>query len=144
MWLQCRKTLSVQQYCPSHNWRYNARVLGLNDSEKAFRQAFRQAQETSIMQVEFAFAASSAAVVAPRNARSGCGAQAGMNAASNRTGMQLAFACTGVVEPVRLNGVTDLASEIAEHLGGPEEGVMTFDAFAVACRDVVNANVTRS
>ncbi|WP_322032283.1 hypothetical protein [Paraburkholderia sp. J76] len=27
IWLQCRKTLPVQQYCPSHNWRYNARVL---------------------------------------------------------------------------------------------------------------------
>jgi hypothetical protein len=25
--LQCRKTLRIQQYCPSHNWSYNARVL---------------------------------------------------------------------------------------------------------------------
>jgi hypothetical protein len=27
MWLQCRKTLRIQQYCPSQNWSYNARVL---------------------------------------------------------------------------------------------------------------------
>jgi hypothetical protein len=27
MRLQCRKTLPVQQYCRSHNWSYNARVL---------------------------------------------------------------------------------------------------------------------
>jgi hypothetical protein len=27
MRLQCRKTLRVEQYCPSHNWSYNARVL---------------------------------------------------------------------------------------------------------------------
>jgi hypothetical protein len=25
--LQCRKTLRIPQYCPSHNWSYNARVL---------------------------------------------------------------------------------------------------------------------
>jgi hypothetical protein len=112
--------------------------------ENAFRQAFRKAQETSIMQVEFAFAASSAAVVAPRNTRSGCSVEAGVNAKSNCLGMQLAFACTGVVVPFRSSGVTDLVSEIAERLGGPVEGVMTCDAFTVACREVVTAYVARS
>jgi hypothetical protein len=27
MRLQCRKTLPFQEYCPSQNWSYNARVL---------------------------------------------------------------------------------------------------------------------
>ncbi|HTR07622.1 MAG TPA: hypothetical protein VMJ11_13445 [Paraburkholderia sp.] len=100
------------------------------------------------MQVEFAFAASSAAVVAPRTAWSSCAAEAGMNATSIMPGMQIAFVCTGVVVPVRRFGAVDLAGEIAQCLGGPEEGVMTADTFTVAgreaCREDVAANVTGS
>jgi len=100
------------------------------------------------MQVEFAFAASSAAVVAPRTAWGGSAAGTGMNATSIMLGMQIAFACTGFVVPVRRFGATDLASEIAQCLGGPEEGVMTADTFTVAgreaCREDVAANVTGS
>ena len=100
------------------------------------------------MQVEFAFAASSAAVVAPRNTRSGCSVEAGVNAKSNCLGMQLAFACTGVVVPVRRFGATRLAGEIAACAGGLDEGVMTFDAFTMASRganrEYVAANMARS
>ncbi|WP_143189195.1 hypothetical protein [Paraburkholderia lycopersici] len=100
------------------------------------------------MQFEFACAVSSATVVAPRNAWRGRGARAGTSATPTQTGMQLAFACTGVVVPVRRFGVTDLAGEIAECLGGPEEGVMAFDVFTTAgreaCRVSIAANMTRS
>jgi NAD(P)-dependent dehydrogenase (short-subunit alcohol dehydrogenase family) len=100
------------------------------------------------MQIEFAYAASSAAVVAPRNAWSGHDVETGMSATSIHPGMQIAFACTGVVVPVRRNGAADLVREIAQCPGGPEEGVMAFDAFAVAAREAyreyVSVNVTRS
>jgi hypothetical protein len=100
------------------------------------------------MQVEFAFAASSAAGVAPRDAWNSHGAETGMDATSINLGMQLAFACTGVVVPVRCLSAADLAREIARCPDGPEEGVMAFDAFAVAApeayREYVSVNVTRS
>lgn len=100
------------------------------------------------MQLEFAFAAPSAAAVAPRDAWPDGGVEAGMSATSINPGMQIAFACTGVVVPDRRSGVTDLAGEITERKSGPGEGVMTFDAFTIVgrevCRESVTANVTRS
>lgn len=68
-----------------------------------------------------------------------------------KTGMHLAFACTGanaVVVPVRRPAGGTLADEGAGRAGGPEQGVMTFDAFTAhgrkARRDGVAANVTGS
>ena len=100
------------------------------------------------MQLEFAFAAPSAAAVAPRDAWPDSGVEAGMSATSINPGMQLAFACTGVVVPVRRFGATRLAGEIAACAGGLDEGVMTFDAFTMASRganrEYVAANMARS
>jgi hypothetical protein len=98
------------------------------------------------MQIEFAYAASSAAVVAPRNAWTGHDVETGMNATSIHLGMQIAFACTGVAVPVRRYGAADFACEIAQCPGGPEVGVMAFGAFTVreAYREYVSVNVTRS
>ena len=100
------------------------------------------------MQIEFVYAASSAAVVAPRNAWTGHDVETGMSATSIHSGMQLAFACIGVAVPVRCLSAADLACEVAQCPGGPEEGVMAFDAFAVAApeayREYVSVNVARS
>ncbi|WP_201695418.1 hypothetical protein [Paraburkholderia hiiakae] len=71
-----------------------------------------------------------------------------MSATSIIPGMQIAFACSGVVMPVRRLGAMDLAGEIPKCVGGRGEGVMAFDAFAFAgrkaCREYANANMTRS
>jgi hypothetical protein len=100
------------------------------------------------MQVEFAFAASSAAGVAPRDAWNSHGAETGMDATSINLGMQLAFACTGVVVPVRRVITVGLVRETAQCTRGAEVGVMTFDAFAMAGRkarrESVSAKMTRS
>ncbi|QGZ62138.1 hypothetical protein [Paraburkholderia acidisoli] len=54
-----------------------------------------------------------------------------------KTGMHLAFACTGasaVVVPVRRLTGGPLVCEGVRRAGGPEEGVMTFDAFTAPVR----------
>jgi len=59
-----------------------------------------------------------------------------------------AFACTGVVVPVRPFVATHLNAETAACAGGRDEGVMTFDAFTMASREAyreyVAANMARS
>ncbi|QGZ55385.1 hypothetical protein [Paraburkholderia acidiphila] len=71
-----------------------------------------------------------------------------MSATSIIPGMQIAFACSGVVMPVRRLGAMDLAGEIPKREGGRGEGVMAFDAFAFAGRkarrEYANANMARS
>ena len=100
------------------------------------------------MQFESAFAASSANGVAPCTTWRCRAVEAGMGATPINPGMQLAFACTGVVVPVRRFGATRLAGEIAACAGGLDEGVMTFDAFTMASRgayrEYVAANMARS
>ncbi|WP_028213372.1 hypothetical protein [Paraburkholderia mimosarum] len=100
------------------------------------------------MQVESAFAASSA------NGAVSCGAwqasvvETGMGATAIVPGMQLACACTGVVVPARPFVTTHLSAEAAACAGGRDEGVMTFDAFTMASRgayrEYVAANMARS
>ncbi|MEM5401448.1 hypothetical protein [Paraburkholderia unamae] len=100
------------------------------------------------MRFKSAFAASSINAVAPRHTWHSRNVETGTSATSIISGMQIAFACTGVVTPVRRLGATDLAAEIPQCAGGRGEGVMAFDAFAFAGRkarrEYANANMTRS
>lgn len=100
------------------------------------------------MQFKSAFSASSINAVALRNAWYSRQVETGMSATSIIPGMQIAFACIGVVMPVRRPGAMDLAGEIPKCVGGRGEGVMAFDAFAFAGRkarrEYANANMTRS
>ena len=100
------------------------------------------------MQYEFAFAAPLANAVASHNVWDSRAAETGVSPTLMDSGMQIAFACSGVVMPVCRLDAMDLASEIAECAGGRGEGVMTFDAFAFAGRkarrEYANVNMTRS
>ncbi|WP_321913956.1 MULTISPECIES: hypothetical protein [unclassified Paraburkholderia] len=100
------------------------------------------------MQFKSAFSASSINAVALRNTWHSRNVETGMSATSIIPGMQIAFACSGVVMPVRRLGAMDLAGEILKRVGGRGEGVMTFDAFAFAGREArreyANVNMTRS
>ena len=100
------------------------------------------------MQFEFAFAASSAIGAMPCSKWRGKVTETGMAATAIDPGMQFAFACAGVVVPVRPLVATHLTAEIAACAGGRDEGVMTFDAFTMASREAyreyVAANMARS
>ena len=100
------------------------------------------------MQFKSAFTASSINAVALRNAWHIRNVETGMSATSIIPGMQLAFACSGVVMPVRRLGAMDFTGEIPKRVGGRGERVMAFDAFVFAgrkaCREYANANMTRS
>lgn len=68
-----------------------------------------------------------------------------------KTGMYLAFTCAGAIEvtaPVRRPVGGTLACEGFRREGGPEKGVMTFDAFTAhgrkARREIVAAHMTGS
>ena len=100
------------------------------------------------MRFKSAFAASSVNAVALRQAWHSRHVETGASATSIIPGMQIAFACSGVVMPVRRLGAMDLAGEILKYAGGRGEGVMAFDAFVFAGRkarrEYANANMTRS
>ena len=100
------------------------------------------------MQLESAFVASSAIEGESCSAWLGNVAETGMSATAINPGMRFAFACTGVVVPVRPFVATHLNDETAACEGGRDEGVMTFDAFTMASREAyreyVGANMARS
>ncbi len=100
------------------------------------------------MRFKSAFAASAINAVALRHAWRRCNVETGMSATSIIPGMQVAFACTGVVMPVCRSSATNLAGEISKCASGRGKGVMAFDAFAFAGRkarrEYANANMARS
>ncbi|WP_395066769.1 hypothetical protein [Paraburkholderia silvatlantica] len=100
------------------------------------------------MQFKSAFAASSVNAVASCHVWHSRKVETDTSATSIVPGMQIAFACTGVVMPVRCLGATDLAAEIPQRAGGRGKGVMAFDAFAFAGRkarrEYANVNMTHS
>jgi hypothetical protein len=72
--LQCRKTLALRQYWPSHNWSYNAPVLKASAPSD---NGFSKAQETYLMQFQFAYAAFSEAVATAKAAAASKGSGGG-------------------------------------------------------------------
>lgn len=100
------------------------------------------------MQFKSAFAASSVNAVAPCHVWHSRNAGTGTSATLIIPGMQIAFACIGVVMPVCRLGATDLAAEVPQRTGGRGKEVMAFDACAFAGRkarrECANVNMTRS